>query len=253
MATDIKHLLDAIIDGDSSVSGAEKFVTASDKPLNAQMGHVNFNANDFREKISLCVLKDLITAMMADDTSDMGDMIDDSIIRHIHNDYNDTCFGYLCKSRDRLNSPILGDIIQEIEDTTDNVEKEVEDTHSISNADPEKKTEDILKNIKDYDELRQALKDEVSKKVIADVTQVITRSNDAPVFDNIDKKINKTDTTTESVILKMTGNIVTEAAISGTKMSTEDGMKQAITTYCLGELDALFKADVTRTIVRKYL
>lgn len=251
---DIKGLLDSIIDGDTSVSGSEKLIAAANKPVNASMQTVDFDTDTFREKLSLYVLRDIISAMMADDTKDYGDMIDESIMRHIRDDYKDTCYGYLCKNRDRLNSPILGDIVQEIDDATEEADKELKETNMVSDLhDPEKTTKEILKDITDYDELRERLKDEVSRKVINDVTRVVTQSNDAPVFDNIDEKIHKKDATTESVILRMCSNIVTESALAGNPLSTEDGLKQSIVNYCLGEMDWLFKSDPMRKIVNRHL
>lgn len=251
---DIKSLLDSIIDGDTSVSGSEKLIAAANKPVNASMQTVDFDTDTFREKLSLYVLRDIISAMMADDTKDYGDMIDESIMRHIRDDYKDTCYGYLCKNRDRLNSPVLGDIVQEIDDATEEADKELKETNMVSDLhDPEKTTKDILKDITDYDELRERLKDEVSRKVINDVTKVVTQSNDAPVFDNIDEKIHKKDATTESVILRMCSNIVTESALAGNPLSTEDGLKQSIVNYCLGEMDWLFKSDPMRKIVNRHL
>lgn len=252
---DIKNLLDSIIDGDSSVQGSEKLVALTSKPVDSKLRTVDFDKDTFREKLSMYVLCDIISAMMADDTADYGDMIDKSIMRHINKDYNDTCYGYLCKSRDRLNSPLLGDIIQEIDEAAEKADSDIKKTKMLSDLqDPEETTKEILKDVEDYDELRKLLKDQVSKKVINDVTKVITQSNDAPVFDNIDEKIHKSDDTTqESFILRMCGNIVTEAAMDGVEMSSLEGLKQAIVTYCLGEMDVWSKADVGRNIVRKYL
>lgn len=266
MATgDIKSLLDAIIDDGSHVKTSIGDVPSNQRPVNAMMQPVKFNTTDFREKLSLCVLRDVIGAMMHDDTADIGDMIDESIMKHIKNDYSDTCFGYLCKSRDRLNSPVLGDIVQEIEDASKAATEDVEKS-GLADKDPDAITKEILKNVRDYDELRELLKEKVSQKVVKDVSNVIVGSNDAPVFDKIDEKISVDRSgqtpanneqldmaTSESSILKMCGKIVTEYAINKTPISTEEGLQRSIITYCLGEMDALFKADPTRSIVGKYL
>ena len=271
MANDIKHLLDAIINGDSSSSNDGKDV-ATVTTVKTITKPNNFNTDNFREKLSLCVLKDIISAMMHDETKDLNGMIDDSIIKHIHDDYNGTCFGYLCKARDKLQSPILGNIIQEIEDKTDEVKQDADNDKDVTTQynTPEDTTNDILNSVSNYAELRQKLKDEVSKRVVDDVTKVITKSNDAPVFDNIDKKLKKVDDTSddkdatnptdmneeamsESVIMSMVGSIVTEQAISGNHITTDEGINRAIVTYCLGEMDALFDYDRSRSIVRKYL
>jgi hypothetical protein len=275
MPNDIKRLLDEIIDDTDHQKNTGDNVPVVHQPVTHSMNRATFDADTFREKLSLCVLKDIICAMMHDETKDLTGMIDDSIIKHIHDDYNGTCFGYLCKARDRLQSPILGDVVQEIEDKTADVETDINDSGVVddTNANPEIVTKDLLKNVSNYDELRRKLKEEVSRKVVNDVTKVITKSNDAPVFDNIDTSLKKVDNTnneenpveagntppteqpvaTESVILTMCSSIVTEQAILGNHISTDEGINRAIITYCIGEMDALFKQDRSRTIVRKYL
>ena len=301
-SSDIKHLLDSIIGekDNSPEDGVGSVVTKTIiKPQ-------SFNSDNFREKLSLCVLKDIICAMMHDETKDLDSMIDESIMNHIHNDYKGTCFGYLCKARDRLQSPILGNIIQELNTKVKTIKEGVEEgSEEASDAalNPTQTTSDILNTVNNYDELRAKLKEEVSKKVVDDVAKVITKSNDAPVFDNIDTKLKKVDNTndgeedingnpetenetptennaegvtsneqedtssqaatppdantpnvaSESLILRMTGNIVTEYACNQKPISTDEGMNRAIITYCIGEMDALFKYDMARTIVAKYL
>ena len=305
-SSDIKHLLDSII-GEKEDSPKEDGTGAI--VAKAIIKPQSFNSDNFREKLSLCVLKDIICAMMHDETKDLDSMIDDSITRHIHNDYKGTCFGYLCKARDRLQSPILGNIIQELNTKVKMVKEGVEEgspeaSDAVTN--PEQTTADILNTVDNYDDLRAKLKEEVSKKVVNDVAKVITKSNDAPVFDNIDTKLKKVDntndgaedkegnpentenqenteqtdagvtsnnqedastevatppdanatastTTSESLILRMTGNIVTEYACNRKPISTDEGMNRAIITFCIGEMDALFNYDRARTIVTRYL
>jgi hypothetical protein len=271
MANNVKKLLDDIIGGGSSDNDTGNAGTVAKSIIKP----AGFNSDNFREKLSLCVLKDIISSMMHDETKDVNGMIDEAIMKHIHDDYKGTCFGYLCKARDRLNSPILGDIVQEIEDKTAAADKDVEtgdEGSTVSFEEPEKTTNDILGSVSNYAELRQKLKDVVSKKVVDDVSKVITKSNDAPVFDNIDKKLKKVDDTnsendsqesenpgfeddvaSESVIMRMTSSIVTEYACNRNPISTDEGMNRAIITYCLGELDALFDFDRSRSIVGRYL
>ena len=177
---DIKSLLNSIIDdGDH-----DRPITAANPTGNP---YVKFNTTDFREKLSLQVLHDIIAAMMADDVKDVEGMIDESILRHIKDDYKGTCFGYLRNARDRLNGPILGDIVQEIEDRTE--EARIGALKGAAEKDPAAITKEILDGVESYEELREKLRDEVTKKVVADVTRTITQSNDAPVFDGIDQKI----------------------------------------------------------------
>lgn len=277
MANDIKNLLDAII-GEKDHKADENHAVITKTIVKP----VTFDSCNFREKLSLCVLKDVISAMMHDDTKDINDMIDDSIIKHINDDYKGTCFGYLCKARDRLQSPVLGNIVQEIEDKTTELKEGVEngdETAINSIKEPETTTADILKTVNSYDELREKLKDKVFKQVVDNVAGVIKKGNDAPVFDNIDTKLKKVDNnnddessnaeeeapvettppgfdetaTNESSIMVMTGKIVTEYAINKTPISVDEGLSRAIITYCIGEMDALFDYDRSRRIVAKYL
>lgn len=256
---DIKSMLDSIIDGANN-----KFPNTVNSTIHQNPGvdmPQTFDAGKFREKLSLYVLKDIICAMMHDETKDLDGMIDQSIMRHIHDDYNTTCYGYLCKSRDKLNSPILSDIVQEIDSKTMTVQMKVVDRQDDSFTADAENLKDELKNIDSYDELRERLKEVVSNKVVNDVAKVITQSNDAPVFDDLDEKLAekkenklKTDeeTTNESVILRMSGQFVSEAAMAGKPISTEEGMNRAIIEYCMNEMDYLFKMDPSMRGLSRY-
>lgn len=256
---DIKSMLDSIIDGANN-----KFPNTVNSTIHQNPGvdmPQTFDAGKFREKLSLYVLKDIICAMMHDETKDLDGMIDQSIMRHIHDDYNTTCYGYLCKSRDKLNSPILSDIVQEIDSKTMTVQMKVVDRQDDSFTADAENLKDELKNIDSYDELRERLKEVVSNKVVNDVAKVITQSNDAPVFDDLDEKLAekkenklKTDeeTTNESVILRMSGQFVSEAAMAGKPISTEEGMNRAIIEYCMNEMDYLFKMDPSMRGMSRY-
>lgn len=279
MANDIKNLLDSIISGpDVSEGKPTDPITPQMPVVNHDMKPVQYDSVAFRERLSLAVLNDIISAMMHDETEDLNGMIDQSIMKHIHDDYKGTCFGYLCKARDKLQSPILSDVVQEIESKVENTDDTIKRTGVIDNSveNPDIATKDLLNNVQSYDELRQKLKDEVSKKVVNDVTKVITKSNDAPMFDNIDKTIKKEDEATsdtgeqsgeqpqtdnnqqqdqnlsESVIMRMTSSIVTEQALEGNHISTDEGINRAIITYCISEMDALFDYDRSRSLIRKY-
>lgn len=256
---DIKSMLDSIIDGANN-----KFPNTVNSTIHQNPGvdmPQTFDAGKFREKLSLYVLKDIICAMMHDETKDLDGMIDQSIMRHIHDDYNTTCYGYLCKSRDKLNSPILSDVIQEIDNKTMTIQSKVVDRQDDSFTADAENLKDELKNIDSYDELRERLKEVVSNKVVNDVAKVITQSNDAPVFDDLDEKLAekkedklKTDeeTTNESVILRMSGQFVSEAAMAGKPISTEEGMNRAIIEYCMNEMDYLFKMDPSMRGLSRY-
>lgn len=260
MANDIKSLLDSIIDDTNNSFQKKNDIVVKSNSVGAVHHHnnfhpVTFDAGKFREKLSLYVLKDLICAMMHDETTDLDGMIDESIQRHIHNDYNGTCYGYLCNARDRLKSPLIGDIIQEIDDKTEDVEDALNNTKDADLMNGEIDTKELLKNVDNYDTFRDKLKEQVSKKVVNDVSGVITQRNDAPVFDDLDEELTKTDkddVTNESVILRICGSIVTESAIAKKPISTEEGLNKAIVEYCIAEMDYLFKADPKVSIYAKY-
>lgn len=260
MANDIKSLLDSIIDDTNNSFQKKNDIVVKNNSVGAVHHHnnfhpVTFDAGKFREKLSLYVLKDLICAMMHDETTDLDGMIDESIQRHIHNDYNGTCYGYLCNARDRLKSPLIGDIIQEIDDKTEEVEDELNDTKDEDLMNGEIDTAELLKDVPDYDTFRDKLKEQVSQKVVEDVSCVIEQRNDAPVFNDLDKELEKTDAndvTNESVILRICGSIVTESAIAKKPISTEEGLNKAIIEYCIAEMDYLFKADPKVSIYAKY-
>ena len=260
MANDIKSLLDSIIDDTNNSFQKKNDIVVKNNSVGAVHHHnnfhpVTFDAGKFREKLSLYVLKDLICAMMHDETTDLDGMIDESIQRHIHDDYNGTCYGYLCNARDRLKSPLIGDIIQEIDDKTEDVEDALNNTKDADLMNGEIDTKELLKNVDNYDTFRDKLKEQVSKKVVDDVSGVITQRNDAPVFDDLDEELTKTDkddVTNESVILRICGSIVTESAIAKKPISTEEGLNKAIVEYCIAEMDYLFKADPKVSIYAKY-
>ena len=268
---DIKSLLNSIIDdGDH-----DRPITAANPTGNP---YVKFNTTDFREKLSLHVLHDIIAAMMADDVKDVEGMIDEAILRHIKNDYKGTCFGYLRNARDKLNSPLFGDIVQEIEDKTEEARQNA--MKGIAEKDPAAITNALLDGVENWDEFRERVGEIVKNKVVYDVTNSIVGSNKVPVFDGIDQKItvDKNESNKdlmnapqqaepqpqqmepqpamqqqESVIIKMCGNIVTEQALLGNRITTEEGIERAIITYCLGEMDSLTKQDPSRKVMWNYL
>lgn len=253
---DIKSMLDAIIDGANN-----KFPNTINSTIHQNPGvntPTTFDAGKFREKLSLYVLHDIICAMMHDETKDLDGMIDQSILKHINDDYGGSCYGYLCKAKGALNSPVLSDIIQEIDGKTMQVQSKVVDRQDDSFTDDAANLTDELKNIENYDDLRKRLKEVVSNKVVNDVAKVVTQSNDAPVFDDLDNKLEEKknekleETTNESVILRMTGKFVTEAAMNGSPISTEEGMNRAIIEYCLNEMDYLFKLDPSMRHMSRY-
>lgn len=251
MANDIKNLLDSIINNtNNSYPSRGEYVGGTDSTPNP----VTFDKGQFREKISMFVLKDIICAMMHDETKDLDHMIDDSIMKHIRDNYDGSYYGYLTRSRDDLKSPLLSDIIQEIDDKTEEVADAVSRKKDISVAD-KIDVNAIVKDVENYDEFRNRIKEQVSKQVVDDVTKIVTTGNDAPVFDNLDDKLKKSDEsdpTNESVILRMCGTIVTESAMTGSQISTEEGINKAIVEYCLYEMDYMFKQRPKTALYAKY-
>lgn len=258
---DIKSLLDSIIDNTNKSYPAKNEII--DKSITAGNLHpTTFDSGDFREKLSLYVLKDLVCAMMHDETKDLNEMIDQSIIDHIKANYNGSCYGYLCNARDRLktpsglSSPLMSSIIQEIDNKTDEVGKELAATKDSDLINGKIDTKELLKNVNDYDEFRQKLTDNVTKRVINDVAKVVGERNDAATFDGLDDALKveneKNKTTAESVILNICSGIVTEAAIAKKPISTEEGLNKAIVEYCIAEMDFLLKANPKVSIYSKY-
>ena len=245
MSNDIKGLLDNIINNtNNSYPEPGKSTTNS---------LVTFDKGEFREKLSMMVLKDIVSAMMHDETTDLDGMIDSSIMKHIHDNYRGSCYGYLTSARDVLKSPMIASVIQEIDDKVDKVNETISKKKDKSAADSVT-TKDILENVENYDEFREAVKEKVSNQVVDDVAKVITSENDAPVFDKLDDKLKvKADKTEESVILKMTGAIVSEAAINRNPISTEEGINKATILYCISEMDYMFKQRPKVHATAKYL
>ena len=259
---DVKSLIDDIIHNTDSSYPARKGPVFDKDTVGAEITHNNFHPQTFdkgkfKEKLSLYVLHDIISAMMHDETSDMDEMVDASIMRHIKNQYNGSCYDYLSSARDRLNSPLLADIVQEMDDKADEVEDELEKTKDDDNLAGEINIAVLLKDVTNYDEFREKLKDQVSKKVVDDVAGIITKRNDAPVFDDLDEELDKKDAddvkedeegysdeeTQESVILRLCGKIVTESYVQKKPITTEEGINRAIIEYCVDQMDWLFKAE----------
>jgi hypothetical protein len=248
MGNEIKNLLDDIT----------KDVDASYNPTEGP--GITFDKGAFREKLSLYVLKDIVCAMLDENIDDVDEMVDKSIMKHIHDNYDGSCYGYLCHARDRLASPgmnVFGNIVQEIDEKCKAacesacVNKQVQEA-AVSDA------KELLDGVENYDQLREKLKKEVSQQVVNDVVKVITKSSEAPVFDIDDKvkvvdnpepainpngtKDSEDDVTTESFILKRIGGIITEGAIAGETISQEEAYDTAIVEYAIAQMDVMTKA-----------
>jgi len=108
MSNDIKSLIDDIID-DTHNSYPGKGEYNSD--TNHETPPITFDKGEFREKLSMGVLKDVVSAMMQDETEGLDDMIDDSIAKHMNDNYSGSPYKYLSNARDHLNSPKISEII----------------------------------------------------------------------------------------------------------------------------------------------
>ena len=254
--TDIKGLIDSIIDDTNNSypsKGEYNSITNSERPP------VTFDKGEYRNKLSMFVLKDVINGMMHDDTANADELIDKAIDKHMKCGYGGSCYNYLTQARDAVNSPMISDIIQEIDNETDKVAEKISKTKDASHADNTTDAKDLLKNVENYDEFREKIKTQVSEQVVNDVTKVLVDSNDAPLFDDLDKKLaekktTQSDTVTnESVILRMTGVIVSESAIAGEKITTDEGIEMAIVEYCMFQMDRLFKQHPVNASYKNYM
>ena len=252
---DIKAKLEAIINntpygGDSSIANPDTNANGFSTGMTQKA-----DKNLIRERLSLAVLSDIVHAMMHDETNeDLDEMIDDRIMAHIQNDYKGTCSSYLCKAYKNTNDETIGNIVQEIENQTDEVAKSLEDPNDDTE---EIDTSDLLSGVENYEELRERLKEEVSKRVVNDVAKVIGRKGDSPTFEGIDEKLQKADEKNddvlkESAIITMSGAIVVEYALKGEQISTEDSLNMAIVEYCINQMDYLFKQKCDANIHTKY-
>lgn len=253
---DIKAKLEAIINntpygGDSSIANPDTNANGFSTGMTQKA-----DKNLIRERLSLAVLSDIVHAMMHDETNeDLDEMIDDRIMAHIQNDYKGTCSSYLCKAYKNTDDETIGNIVQEIENQTDEVAKSLEDPNDDNTEEID--TSDLLSGVENYEELRERLKEEVSKRVVNDVAKVIGRKSDSPTFDDIDEKLQKADEKNddvlkESAIITMSGAIVVEYALKGEQISTEDSLNMAIVEYCINQMDYLFKQNCSANIHTKY-
>ena len=278
MGKDIKDLINGIIDS------TDNSYPTSPANINVKNPTLTFDKGAFREKLSLCVLRDIVHAMLDDDYEDMDGMIDRSIINHIAADYNGSCYDYLCKSRDATKSPMISDIIQEIDDT-------VEDTADKAARDKEVVIDDISlqnvvnpldleKRVDNYAQFREEIKKKVADKIINSVVAELVGNNDAPKFkDNLDASLKEkqnetnskpeedgngsTDMKTgeenmvqpmgESVIITAAGRIYAESARAGIDTDYDTCMNKAILEYALTNLDLCWKQHTKNDFYNKYI
>ena len=241
---DIKNLLDGIIERTNTAypASANNVTSGNLGALHKVNTPTTFDKGAFKEKLAMYVLKDIIQAMMMDDTSDLDNTIDTSILRHMHDDCG--C-GLL----------LLGDIIQEIDNTADEVTVKVSITKDPSVAD-QVDIKEILKNVENYEDFTKLLKEKTSNQVVNQMKNVLLQSNDAPTFDakTLDQKIgNNEKAVEESSIMKIYSTIIYESYVDGKPtISSDMGMEMAFVEYCIDQLDHVFMATPKKSLMARY-
>lgn len=254
---DIKDMLDSIIDrtNKSYPASAANVTTGNLGAIHKINAPTTFDKEAFKEKLAMYVLKDVINAMMMDDTSDLDNTIDTAILRHIHDDCGCGCYDYLSNARHKLKSDLLGDIIQEIDDKTEEVAVKVSITKDPSVAD-QVDVKDILDNVENYEDFTKLLKEKTANQVVNQMKNVLVKSNDNPTFDaeKIDVKIGNNDKSVEeSSIMKIYSTIIYESYVDGKPTISEDmGMEMAFVEYCLDQLDHAFMITPKRPLMARY-
>lgn len=258
---DIKDLIGDIIDTTDNSYPSSPTNTAETNPV------LTFDKGSFREKLSLGVLRDIISAMLNDETEDMEGLIDKSIINHLKRDYDGSCYDYLCKSRDKCCSPMLTDVIQEIDDKTEEVANKIalskDDTTLTDLSDPL----ELEKAVDNWKEFRENIKKKVSRKIIDSVAAELTQNDDPTFVDNLDDSLKKakgeaadenneepkvpgapTGVGESCIIIDAAAAIFAESAGS---ISYDDAINQATVEFALSEMDACFK-QYTNQFYAKY-
>ena len=254
---DIKDMLDSIIDrtNKSYPASAANVTSGNLGAIHKVNTPTTFDKGAFKEKLAMYVLKDVIQAMMMDDTSDLDNTIDTAILRHMNDDCGCGCYNYLSNARHKLKSDLLGDIIQEIDNKADEVSVKVSVTKDPSVAD-QVDVKEILKNVDNYEDFTELLKEKTSGQVVEQMKKILLKSNDAPTFDakTVDTKIGNNDKAVEeSSIMKIYSTIIYESYVDGKPtISSDMGMVMAFVEYCLDQLDHAFMATPRRPIMARY-
>lgn len=245
---DLKAMLDSIIDK-TNVEPTLSSANVTDGNLGAVHRvpcPTTLDTGAFKEKLSLYVLKDVVSAMLNDETSNLDEVIDSSILKHVNNDCGCTCYQYLDNTRNRLKSDLFADIIQEIDNKTAEAAKRVEETKDPSVVD-KVDAKAILKNVDNYEMFRDKVQEETTNEVINNVANVVKNSGAAPTFSHLDEKMkikSQEEATSESFIFRRCGELVYESASNGSKQLTADeGFDIAVVEFCLHALDRLTKTQ----------
>lgn len=254
---DIKNLLDGIIERTNTAypASANNVTSGNLGALHKVNTPTTFDKGAFKEKLAMYVLKDIIQAMMMDDTSDLDNTINTSILRHMHDDCGCGCYNYLSNARHKLKSDLLGDIIQEIDNAADEVTVKVSITKDPSVAD-QVDVKEILKNVENYEDFTKLLKEKTANQVVNQMKNVLLQSNDAPTFDSktLDQKIgNNEKAVEESSIMKIYSTIIYESYVDGKPtISSDMGMEMAFVEYCIDQLDHVFMATPKKSLMARY-
>ena len=246
---DLKAMLDSIISKSNDEPETLSAKNVTDGNLGAKHSiqcPTTLDTGTFKEKLSMYVLKDIVSAMLNDETSNLDEVIDNSIINHVKNDCGCTCYQYLTNTRDRLKSDLFADIVQEIDDKSDEVANEVNATKDKSLFD-KVDAKEILNKVDTYDEFVNKVGEKTREQVINNVADTIVKSNKAPTFDNVGEKLeekaNAEAATNESFIFRRCGEIVYESSKTDNPIDTEMGFNMAVVEFCLNQLDRLTRTQ----------
>ena len=263
MADNIKNMLDDIINrtNKSYPASASNVTDGNLGAIHKINAPTTFDKGAFKEKLSMYVLKDLIQAMMVDDTSDLDNTIDTAILRHMKDDCGCGCYNYLKGAKDRLKSDLLGDIIQEIDEAADTASEKVSVTKDPETAN-DVDVNDILENVDDYNEFKKLLTEKTTNQVVEQMKNEIVNSNQGAVWNDKEAdekigtgtpKVNTPTPGTESSIMKIYSTIIYESYVDGKPtIDEETGMEMAFIEYCLDQLDHCFKVTPKHPIMARY-
>lgn len=263
MADDVKNMLDDIINR-TNKSYPASAANVTDGNLGA-IHKINtpttFDKGAFKEKLSMYVLKDIIQAMMVDDTSDLDNTIDTAIMRHMKDDCGCGCYDYLKNAKHRLKSDLIGDIIQEIDDAADKTAAKVAVTKDPSVAN-DVDVKNILENVENYEDFTKLMAEKTTNQVVEQMKNVLKDSNAAPTFDGDEldnklgegtKKMSTNDSVNESSIMKIYSTIIYESYVDGQPtISSDMGMEMAFIEYCIDQIDHAFMATPKRPLMARY-
>lgn len=261
MADDVKNMLDDIINR-TNKSYPASAANVTDGNLGA-IHKINtpttFDKDAFKEKLAMYVLKDIIQAMMVDDTSDLDNTIDTAILRHMKDDCGYGCYNYLKNAKDRLKSDLIGDIIQEINEAADETAAKVSITKDPSIAN-DVDVKNILENVENYEDFKKLMAEKTTNQVVEQMKTILKDSNAPAVFDGeeLDNKIGAgpikdNKAVNESSIMKIYSTIIYESYVDGQPTISQDmGMEMAFLEYCIDQLDHAFKITPKHPLMARY-